>query len=539
MLLFHTNWSKHVRRLLGALLIGLIATSVLAGPSTRPLVRGIGPEPESLDPGHARGDAAGTVIRDLYEGLLTENAAGKLIPGTADHWSISSDGRIYTFHIRESARWSNGDPVTAADFVAGIRRTVDPATGSAYASVLFPIQNASAVFQGEKPVTALGVTAIDKHTLRIELNSPTPYFLSLLAHHCTFPVYRPALKKYGDSFARPGRLVSNGAYRLVDWTIHSSITLERNTHYWDNPDTSIDRIEYLPIEDEAAELKRYRAGEMDITYTIPSTQFAWLKEHMPAELHVAPYLSTYFYGMNLTQPPLKNHRGLREALSMVIDRDVIANKIAASGQKPALGFVPPSVQNYETQRFDYADWPYAKRVTKARELYHAAGYNDANPLTIEIRYNTGNLHARIAQAVAAMWSQTLGVKTRLIGEEFKVFLQNRRAMQKTEVYRSGWVGDFNDAATFLDLFRSNSPLNDTGFNDERYDALLDKAAVMQDTDRRAALLEEAERRLLKAHAVLPLYYYVSRHLVKSDIGGWQDNVMDRHYSRQLYFRDGS
>lgn len=528
-----------MRRLLGALFLALIATSTLAGQSSRTLVRGIGPEPEALDPGHARGDAAGTVIRDLYEGLLTENAAGKLIPGTADHWSIGEDGTVYTFHIRKSARWSNGEPVTAADFVAGIRRTVNPATGSAYASVLYPIRNARAVFEGTKPLDALGVRAPDAHTLRIELNSPTPYFLSLLAHHCTFPVYRPGLEKYGDAFARPGRMVSNGAYRLVDWNIHSAIILERNPHYWDNAHTAIKRIEYLPIADEAAELKRYRAGEMDITYTIPSTQFAWLKQHLPEQLHIAPYLSTYFYGMNLTRPPLKNAPGLRRALSMVIDRQVIADKIAASGQQPALGFVPPSVQNYTTQRFDYADWPYAKRLAEARKLYHEAGYDSANPLSIEIRYNTGNLHARIAQAVAAMWAQTLGVKTRLVGEEFKVFLQNRRAMQKTEVYRSGWVGDFNDAATFLDLFRSNSPLNDTGFSDPRYDELLDEAASVQDSDRRAALLQQAERRLLHAHAVLPLYYYVSRHLVKPDIGGWQDNVMDRHYSRQLFFRDGS
>lgn len=527
-----------MRRLLGVLLIGLIATSAFASQAPRTLVRGIGPEPESLDPGHARGDAAGTIIRDLYEGLLTEDPSGKLIPGTADHWSISKDGTVYTFHIRDSARWSNGEPVTAQDFVAGIRRTVNPQTGSAYASVLFPILNASDVFQGDKPVKDLGVEAVDPHTLQIELNSPTPYFLSLLAHHCTFPVYRPALKKYGDAFARPGRLVSNGAYRLVDWRIHSSITLARNSHYWNDGQTAIDRVEYLPIEDEAAELKRYRADELDITYTIPSTQYGWIKEHLPAQLHIAPYLSTYFYGMNLTQPPLKDAPGLRRALSMVINREVIANKIAASGQKPALGFVPPSVQHYSTQHFDYSDWPYAKRVQRARELYHQAGYSDAQPLEIEIRYNTGQLHARIAQAVAAMWAQTLGVKTRLVGEEFKVFLQDRRAMQKTQVYRSGWVGDFNDAATFLDLFRSNSPLNDTGFSDSRYDALLDRAASVQDMSRRAKLLEEAERRLLSAHAVLPLYYYVSRHLVKPDIGGWRSNVMDRHYSRQLSFRDG-
>lgn len=500
------------------------------------LDRGNGPEPETLDPHRSRGDSAANVLRDLYEGLVAETPTGQRVPGAAAEWTISEDGRVYTFRIRKTARWSNGDPVTAADFVAGLRRSVNPDTGSHYATVLYVIENARAVHAGELPPEALGVQALDARTLRIRLESPTAYFLDLLTHHSTYPVHRGALAEHGEAFARPGRLIGNGAYRLVDWVVQSHITLERNPYYWDDARTAIDTVRFWHISDESAELQRYRANELDHTYTIPGQRYAWLRDKLGDELRIASYLSTYFYGLNLTRPPFANAPGLRRALSMVIDRATIAGKVMGQGQLPAWGFVPPGIANYDTQQFDYAQWPEERRREEARRLYAAAGYGPDNPLLVEIRYNAGEVHERVASAVAAMWREALGVRSRLVAEEFKVFLQNRQQMAQTQVFRSGWVADYNDASSFLDILRSNSGINDTGYANPEYDALLEAAQRESDPERREILLERAERLMLEAHPVMPLYFYVSRHLVKPWLGGWADHPLDRHYSKDLYFR---
>lgn len=500
------------------------------------LRRGNGPEAETLDPHKARSDSAANILRDLYEGLVGEAPDGTLVPGAAARWEVSGDGLTYTFHIRDNARWSNGDPVTATDFAAGLQRTVNPATASHYATALFPIVNARAVQQGEMPPEALGVTVLDTHTLQIQLIAPTPYFLSLLTHQSTYPIHRASLEKYGEQFARPGKLVSNGAYYLAEWIPNDHLTLQRNPYYWDAANTAIETVRYYPLDDPGAELARYRAGELDITYTIPATDFAWLREQFGAQLHIAPYLSTYYYAFNLTRPPFKDAPKLRRALSLVIDRTVIAKQIAATGQLSALGFVPPGVANYQTQTFDYADWPWDRRLAAAQRLYAEAGYSREKPLQVEIRYNSGDIHARIAQAVAAMWHDALGVTSTLVGEEFKVFLQNRSQQQVTQVYRSGWVGDYNDAVTFLDTLRGGSAINDTGYDSTAYNDLLSKAALTGDPAARRELLQQAERTMLADHPILPLYFYVSRHLVAPRVDGWTNHILDRHYSKDLMLR---
>src|SRR5690606_1587406 len=311
------------------------------------------------------------------------------------------------------------------------------------------------------------------------------------------------------------------------------LTLQRNPYYWDAANTEIETVRYYPLDDPGAELARYRAGELDITYTIPATDFAWLREQFGAELHIAPYLSTYYYAFNLTRPPFQDAPALRRALSLVINREIIADQIAATGQLPALGFVPPGVANYQTQTFDYAAWPWEQRLAEARRLYAKAGYSRENPLRVEIRYNSGDIHARIAQAVAAMWHDALGVNSTLVGEEFKVFLQNRSQQQITQVYRSGWVGDYNDAVTFLDTLRGGSAINDTGYDSDKYNALLREAAMTADPAARRELLQQAERAMLADHPILPLYFYVSRHLVAPRVGGWTNHILDRHYSKDL------
>jgi oligopeptide transport system substrate-binding protein len=498
------------------------------------LRRGNGSEVQTLDPHKAEGVPASNILRDLYEGLTIESPDGKVIPGAAESWEISDDGRVYTFHIRKDARWSNGDPVTAADFVYGLRRSVDPATGSQYSQILAPILNTEDIISGKKPVDSMGVEAIDDHTLKITLKAATPYLLGLLNHSTTYPVHRGSVEQHGEQFSRPGKLVSNGAYMLKEWKVQSQIVVARNLMYWDNDNTIIEEVVYLPIEEASAELKRYRAGELDITGGIPTNQYSWIMKNLPGELHVSPTLGTYYYGFNLTRPPFKGNLKLRQALSMAVDREILTEKITKAGEIPAYGWVPPGVNNYSSQSLDYAKMPKAERIKKAQQLYQEAGYSRGNPLTVEIRYNTSENHKKIAVGISAMWKKNLGIRTKLINEEWKVFLENRKQKKLTEAFRGGWIGDYNDAFTFSELMQSDHGINDSGYNSPEYDKLLEQAATESDLDKRRSILESAERLLLKDHAIMPLYFYVTKHLIKPYVKGYQPNILDHTYSKNLW-----
>jgi len=520
---------------LGLLLL-LSSAMVAGGEAGDILRRGNYLEPESLDPHRARGAEAANILRDLFEGLTREGPNGEILPGNAERWTVSPDGRTYTFHIRKTARWSNGDPVTAEDFATGLRRSLSPVGGSPYAQTFSVIRNAREVLAGEASADTLGVRILDEQTLQIELEAPAPYLPGLFSHHSTFPVHAESVQEHGDRFTRPGNLVSNGAYQLKGWQVNAHIELVKNPHYWDAGEVRIETVLYYPIEDEEAEFNRFRAGELDVTQTIPVRRFEWLKREMPAALRVAPYLSTYFYGFNLTRPPFKDAPDLRRALALVVDREVIAEKVLGRGELPAWSMIPPGVDDYAPPRPDYADWPMQKRVAEAQRLYREAGYSKSNPLKIELRFNTGDTHRHVAIAVASMWQQHLGVQAELVHEEWRVFLQNRRQRDVTEIFRAGWVGDYNDPQTFLQLLHSESGANDYGYANPEYDALLSKAAGTADPEQRMQLFRDAEAMMLADHPILPLYVYVSKHLVQPQVGGWKDNILDHHASRDLYIR---
>ncbi len=511
--------------------IGVAAAADAPVPSVLRL--GNGPEPETLDPQRAEGLSSGNILRDLFEGLTGLAPDGSVIPAAAERWEVSADGLEYTFHLRPAARWSNGDSLTAEDFAAGLRRSADPATGSPTAQILSPIENDTAVSAGRLPPQRLGVTALDDHTLRIRLQGPTPYFPGLLAHPVAFPLHRPSLQTWGRDFTRPGHLVSNGAYRLADWVAQSQVTLQRNRYYWDDAHTSIDRVVYIPTEDLSSELQRYRAGELDASYAIPMSQARWVREHFGAELHLAPYLGSYWYGYNLSRPPFQGSAPLRLALSMAIDRDVIAAKLLQGAALPAYGLVPPGVWNYTPQSPAWAAWPRERRLAEARRLYSAAGYGAGHPLQLELRYNTQEDNRRIATVIAAMWQQNLGVQTRLVNQEWKVFLQTRRQRQQTEVFRGAWIADYDDATAFADILRSFDGKNDEAYASADYDALLQAAQQQPDAALRRDLLQRAEALMLQDMPILPIYDYESKHLVKPYVAGWRDNPLDIHYSKDL------
>jgi len=536
--------TSHRRWATVALLLAGLCASGGAGAVTVPpgvqladeqvLRRGNGAEPDTLDPHRSESTTAAYILRDVYEGLAGEKQDGTVVPAAAERWEVSADGLTWTFHLRANARWSNGDPVTAQDFVAGFRRSVDPATGSAYSQILAPVLNAEEIIAGKKPPEALGAEVIDAHTLRLHLAGPTPYLPGLLTHSATYPIHQPSLKKYGERFSRAGNLVGNGAFRLTEWVVNDHITVERNPYYWDNAGTVLDKVIYYPIEDQSTDVKRYRANEIDWTLEIPNSQFRWLKENLPKELYVAPILATYYYGFNLTRPPFKGNLKLRQALTMAVDRDILTEKVTGVGEVPAWSWVPPVAVNYTPQEFAWKGMSREKRLAEARRLYKEAGYSDSHPLKVEIRYNTSENHKRIAIAIAQMWKQNLGVQATLFNEEWKVFLENRKQKQVTEVFRDGWNADYNDAYTFIELLESKNNLNDPGYSNPAYDALVDKASRENDPARRRAYMEEAERIMLADYPIMPLYYYVTKRLVKPWVGNYRPNPLDHPYSKNHY-----
>jgi oligopeptide transport system substrate-binding protein len=520
--------------------IALRVTSPATLPDGRSLLRwGNGAEPETLDPHKAQSTTSSGILRDLYEGLVSEAPDGTLIPGVAERWELSEQGFVYTFYLRQDAKWSNGEPLTAEDFVYSLRRSVNPATGSSYAEILSPILNASDVITGKQPPEALGVEALDRHTLRIRLKAPTPYFIGLLAHASSHPVYRPAVEAHGDRFTQPGNAVSNGAYRIKEWVALSHVLVERNPHYWDNANTKIDVVKFFAIDNAEAEFKRYLAGELDLTESLPIPRIDWVKARLPQEYQAHPSISTYYYGLNLEQPPFKNNPALRRALSIAIDRKVLVEKVTRGGEIPAYGWVPPGIINYSPQKPDWADWTREQQLAEARRLYKQAGYSEKKPLVVELRYNTSEGHKKIAAAVAAMWKSTLGVRVTLINEEWKVLLQNVNAKKITQVYRAGWVGDYNDAFTFAELMHSRFGLNGTGYANPKYDALVDAASVEVDLDKRREYLEAAERQLLADQPLIPVYFYVSKRMVKPYVRGYQGNIMNHHASKDLWIETGA
>ncbi|MGB5333451.1 MAG: peptide ABC transporter substrate-binding protein [Woeseiaceae bacterium] len=527
------------RRLFSRLLFTALVLAALGGCSDRPvdlnplLQRGLPSDPESLDQHKARSTQAAEVLRDISEGLVGYTPTGELVPAAAERWDISADGLTYTFHLREQARWSNGDKLKAGDFVFGLRRLVAPATGAFYADMLAAVVNAPAIVAGELPVESLGVEALDEQTLVLKLTRPTPYLLSLLTHPSTFPMHPASVAEHGDRFARPGRLVSNGAYVLDAWVPGSVLALRRNEHYWNNAATALDGVNYHVVVQDTAELNRYRAGELHITSTVPPDNFAGLQAQFGSELHIAPYLGIYYYGFNLLRPPFKGNTELRKALSMAIDREQLAEKVLGRGEMPALSWVPPGVDSYEPTVFSFASLTRNERESLAQRLYKEAGYSEAEPLRIELRYNTSDTQKKIAVAVQSMWRDVLGVETTLINEEFQVLLANMRDAKITQVFRSSWMGDYNDAQTFLSVLQAGSAANMPRYANDEYESLMKRAANQLDADRRMLYLEEAERVLLADHPVIPLYFYVSKHLVSPRVRGWGDNVLDYHYSQHL------
>lgn len=518
--------------LYGLLVLSLIYMYSPALHAETVLKRGNGAEPETLDIHKSSGVTEANIQRDMFEGLLVEDASGKLQPGMAEKWEISSDGKVYTFHLRD-ALWSDGTPVTADDFVFAYRRALDPATASDYAFILWPIENAESYSKGtSKDPAQVGVKAISPKTLEIRLRAPTPYFLGLLTHPMTFPLPQKAVQTAGNAWIKPENIRCNGAYCLSEWQPQAHVKLTKNPHYRRAKDIAIDTVYYIPTEDQNSELKRFRAGELDITNDVPADQIKTVQQDFPKEFRNTPYIGTYYYAFNLQQPPFKDNPKLTRALALAIDRDILTDKITQGGEIPAWGWLP-AVDNYTQQSMEEKALDKAAREQRAKELYAESGYGPDKPLEVEILYNTSDNNKKLAVAIAAMWKQVLGVKTTLRNEEWKVYLNSRRQKQ-FQVVRASWIGDYNDAHTFLSLFKSDvGEMNTSGYANPEYDRLLKEAESQADPQKRREAMEQAERVLLADTPIIPIYFNTSQHLVSSKVTGWEDNIMDVHHTQYL------
>ena len=498
------------------------------------LHRGNGEEPESLDIHKSTSTEAGHVQRDFGEGLVGYTPDGELRPAAAADWTLSEDGTVYTFNLRPDGRWSNGDPVTAQDFVFSYRRLVDPATAALYTDSVNAVVHAAAILRGDASPDTLGVEAAGDHALIITLAQPVPYFVDLLAHPSMFPVHQASVDALGDQFARPGNLVSNGAYRLDSWAVGSYIELQRNEHYWDNANTAIDRVRHYVTPQPDVELNRYRAGELDITRAIQPELFQQMLEERPDEVRVSPALGVYYYGFNMDNERFSDNMKLRQALSMAVDREAIVS-LLGRGEKPAYSWVPPGTRNYDPQVYSWSGLSKDERKRRARQLFEEAGFDENNPLEISIRYNTHNTHQKIAVAVQSMWRQEFGVEATLINEDFQVLLANLH-QGNSEVFRLNWDGDYNDAHTFLTTLETDNSSNYTGYSSEEFDDLMTRAATQVDPAARKLYLEEAERRMLRDYPLIPVYFTINRSMVSTEVEGWGDNVLNYHYSQHLSLR---
>lgn len=485
------------------------------------LVINNGAEPESLDPHKVSGVPESNILRQMFVGLTTTDPDGKTIPGMAESWE-SADNKVWTFKIRD-AKWSNGDPVTAEDFVYSFRRVVDPNTASPYASYLADdkVLNAQEVIDGKVKPDALGVKALDEKTLQVTLSEPVPYFPDTLIHTSVKPVPQKVVEKFGEKWTDPANIVVNGPYKISEWQVNDKIVLERNESYYDNANTTLEKITLLAIPSSTTDVARYQAGEIDITYNeVPPEQFASLKEQLGDQLQVSPMLCTYYYEFNTVKPPFNDAR-VRRALALALDRNTISDKVVGQGQTPAYQLTPVATNGMQNNTPEWQSWDQAKRVEEAKKLLKEAGYSESKPLKFELLYNTNDNHKKIAVAASSLWKQSLGfVDVSLINKEWKTYLDTRRN-GNYQVARAGWCGDYNEPSTFLNIVKTGNSNNQGKYSSANFDSLMTqtlKAGVTP--EQRAGIYQQAEAQLDADMPNINVYHYVSPRLIKPYVVGF-------------------
>ncbi len=503
------------------------------------LHRGNSKEPDTLDPHRAAGVWENEIIGDMFLGLTTEAANGDIVPGSAESWTISEDGLVYTFTLREGLFWSDGVPVTASDFVFGMRRIMDPVTAARYASLLFPIKNARAINTGKMNPDEIGVVALNPKTVEITLESPVPFFTQLLAHYTTYPIPQHAFAVHGEDWVKAGRMVTNGAYVLQEWVTNSHVKVSKNPKFYDAANVAIDTVFYYPIEDSRTGLKMFETGELDtnlMTEGFPSTMLDEVTQRLPGEARVVPSLGNRFLPMNTSKPPFDDKR-VRKAVSMLVDREIINDRIVAVGARSAYAFVPPEMANHQAgAQVDFVSMAMPERVAEAKRLLSEAGYSEDNPLRFELSYRGSYDNTRRLSAVAAMLRRA-GVVAEIAAYDSRISY-SKMDQGDYEMGDGGWHADYNDPYNFLYLLLCDSgPMNWAKYCNPDFDMLVNEAAVTLDLEKRAQLMSQAEQIMLDDHPVIMLDYASNRILVSNRIQGFIDNISNAHRTRYLSFID--
>ena len=511
-------------------------SNISLGNRTGILYWGNGTEPASLDPHIATGVPEHHIMSSVMEGLvLKDRKSLEPRPGVAESWTISDDGRIYTFKLRDDARWSNGDPHIANDYVWSWWRALQPALGNQYAYMLFPIKNAKRYYDREtEDFGDVGVKALDERTLQVTLSNPTPYFLQLLDHYSLFPVHQATIEKFGNADQRgtrwsyEGNLVSNGPFKLDEWKINRHITVTRNLQYWDNDNVALNGIVFKPVENTVTEERMFRAGQLHVTSNVPADKISTYRKSNSTELKIAPYLGTYFYRLNIKTPQLQDRR-VRRALGMAIDREKLVENITKGGQIPAYTMTPPGTMGY------YPTSTLAFDPEGAKNLLSEAGYPNGEGFpAIEILYNTNEGHRKIAVALQEMWKDYLNIDIKLLNQEWKVYLATESAGDY-QISRGGWIGDYVDPNNFLDMFLCGGGNNRTGWCNEEYDRLILEVAPSQSShEERLAVFQQAETMLLDDMPIIPVYTYTSVKLVDSSVENLDGNIMNQAMYKDIY-----
>ena len=498
------------------------------------IVRHIKDEPASLDPIKAVGLIEAQVDRDLFEGLVNQNAQGEVIPGVASHWQ-TTDNQTYIFTLRRDAKWSNGDPVTAQDFVYSWRRLVDPKSLSPFAwfAELAGVENAQQIIAGTMSPDTLGVSAVDQYTLKVKLNRPVPYFPSLTANFSLFPVPQSVVEKYGSDWTKVGNLVGNGAFKLQDRVVNEKLVLVPNEHYWDHANTVLTKVTFIPINQEANATKRYQAGDIDITESFPKNLYQKLLKDIPDQVYTPDQLGTYYYAFNTQRAPTNDVR-VRKALSYAIDRKIIAEKVLGTGEKPAYHFTPDVTAGYHPVANALQQQDQDELNAQAKALLHAAGYGPDKPLKLSFLYNTSDNNQKLAIAIASMWKKTLGVDVQMINQEWKTYIDSRNT-GNFDVVRASWVGDYNEPSTFLSLLTSTHSGNIAKFKSENYDHVLNEASRQTNPKLLNDDYNKAEQIIAEQVPIAPIYQFTNGRLIKPWVKGYPiTNPEDVAYSHTMY-----
>jgi oligopeptide transport system substrate-binding protein len=517
-----------------AALVALLSSTALAQVVYN---RGNSADPESLDPHKTSTVYEAHILRDLFDGLVAQDQNADLIPGAAESWTVSDDGTVYTFKMRQGAVWSNGDPVTADDFVYSFRRLLTPETAAEYASMLYVIKNGEAINNGEMAPEELGVRAIDPQTLEVTLNAPTPYFLEMLTHQSTFPVHRASIEALGDDWIKPGNLVSNGAFTLTEFVPGDHITVVKNPKFHDAANVALDQVNYYPTEDRSTALKRFEAGELDSNDDLPTEQLDDIRARLGDQVHIGPYLGTYYYAVKMTKAPWDNV-DLRRAISMAIDRDFLAEETWSNTMIPAYGMVPPGIAGYESYEADYADMDQIEREEEAARILAELGYGPENPLHLEIRFNTSENHQNTAVAIQEQL-RPLGIEVTMTNTDTATHYGHLEQKGDFDYARAGWIADYKDPESFLGISRAASGNNYSDFNNPEFERLMDEAAAAGgNPEERFKLLAQAEKVLVDELGNMPLLFYSYHNLISDRLSGFEDNVMDVHPSRFISKKEG-